>query len=60
MGYRTIVLATDIAHSLADAFEIELEPEPAEIAPNLRAQEPTSTSTSVATGGRRGEPVLPI
>jgi len=39
-GYRTIVLSTDIAHSLADAFEIELGPEPREIAPNLWAQEP--------------------
>jgi arsenite-transporting ATPase len=39
-GYRTIVLSTDIAHSLADAFEIELGPEPVEIAPKLWAQEP--------------------
>jgi arsenite-transporting ATPase len=39
-GYRTIVLSTDIAHSLADAFEIELGPEPKELAPNLWAQEP--------------------
>ena len=34
------MLSTDIAHSLADAFEIELGPEPTEIAPNLWAQEP--------------------
>ena len=39
-GYRTIVLSTDIAHSLADAFDVPLGPEPAEIAPNLWAQEP--------------------
>src|SRR5260221_3449384 len=39
-GYKTIVLSTDIAHSLADAFEIPLGPEPTEIAPNLWAQEP--------------------
>src|SRR5258707_5004591 len=39
-GYRTMVLSTDIAHSLADAFEIPLGPEPTEIAPNLWAQEP--------------------
>jgi arsenite-transporting ATPase len=39
-GYRTIVLSTDIAHSLADALDIKLGPEPAEIAPNLWAQEP--------------------
>ena len=39
-GYRTIVLSTDIAHSLADAFDMPLGPEPVEIAPNLWAQEP--------------------
>jgi arsenite-transporting ATPase len=39
-GYPTIVLSTDIAHSLADAFEVPLGPEPTEIAPNLWAQEP--------------------
>ena len=39
-GYRTIVLSTDIAHSLADALDVELGPEPSEIAPNLWAQEP--------------------
>ncbi len=39
-GNRTIVLSTDIAHSLGDAFDRKLGPEPAEIAPNLWAQEP--------------------
>jgi arsenite/tail-anchored protein-transporting ATPase len=39
-GYRTIVLSTDIAHSLADAFDIPLGPEPTLIAPNLWGQEP--------------------
>jgi len=38
-GYRTMVLSTDIAHSLGDAFGEELGPEPKEIAPNLWAQE---------------------
>lgn len=38
-GYRTIVLSTDIAHSLADAFARELGPEPVQIAPNLWGQE---------------------
>ena len=38
-GYRTIVMSTDIAHSLGDAFDRELGPEPLEIAPNLWAQE---------------------
>ena len=39
-GYRTIVLSTDIAHSLADAFDVPLGAEPSEIAPNLWGQEP--------------------
>ena len=39
-GYRTIVVSTDIAHSLADALDIPLGPEPRTIAPNLDAQEP--------------------
>ncbi len=38
-GYRTIVMSTDIAHSLGDAFDRELGPTPLEIAPNLWAQE---------------------
>ena len=39
LGYRTLVASTDIAHSLADALDIELTDEPTEIAPNLWAQE---------------------
>src|SRR4051794_26610052 len=39
-GLRTIVLSTDIAHSLADAFDVPLGPEPTAIAPNLDGQEP--------------------
>jgi arsenite/tail-anchored protein-transporting ATPase len=39
-GSRTIVLSTDIAHSLADSFGVPLGPEPNEIAPNLWGQEP--------------------
>ena len=39
-GYRTIVLSTDIAHSLADAFDMPLGPTPTQIAPNLVGQEP--------------------
>ena len=38
-GYRTMVLSTDIAHSLGDVFGIELGPEPVQIAPNLWGQE---------------------
>jgi arsenite/tail-anchored protein-transporting ATPase len=39
LGHRTIVLSTDLAHSLADSFDRPLAPEPVEIAPNLWAQE---------------------
>jgi arsenite-transporting ATPase len=39
-GLKTIVLSTDIAHSLADAFDVPLGPEPTSIAPNLDGQEP--------------------
>ncbi|MFK7973106.1 MAG: ArsA family ATPase [Bacteroidia bacterium] len=38
-GYRTLVMSTDPAHSLADALDLELGPEPVEIAPNLYGQE---------------------
>lgn len=38
-GYKTIVLSTDIAHSLADSFDRPLGSEPVEIAPNLWGQE---------------------
>jgi arsenite-transporting ATPase len=39
MGYRTLVLSSDPAHSLADALDVPLGPEPREIVPNLWAQE---------------------
>jgi arsenite/tail-anchored protein-transporting ATPase len=38
-GYKTLVISTDAAHSLRDAFDIELGPEPIRIMPNLYAQE---------------------
>jgi arsenite-transporting ATPase len=38
-GYRTLVMSTDPAHSLADALDLELGPEPVEISKNLYAQE---------------------
>ena len=38
-GYRTIVMSTDIAHSLSDAFDIQLGPIATAIAPNLWGQE---------------------
>jgi arsenite/tail-anchored protein-transporting ATPase len=39
LGYRTVVMSTDLAHSLADSFDRPLAPEPIELAPNLWAQE---------------------
>lgn len=39
LGYRTLVVSTDIAHSLADSLDRPLESEPVQVAPNLFAQE---------------------
>jgi len=39
MGKRTLVLSTDIAHSLADSLDIELANEPRQVVPNLWGQE---------------------
>jgi arsenite-transporting ATPase len=39
LGYRTVVLSTDPAHSLADAFGMALGPEPVAVASNLWGQE---------------------
>src|ERR687885_75875 len=39
LGYRTVVLSTDLAHSLADSLDVPLGPEPSQVAPNLWAQE---------------------
>jgi arsenite-transporting ATPase len=38
-GYKTLVISTDPAHSLADALALPLSPEPTQIAPNLWGQE---------------------
>lgn len=35
LGYRTLVLSTDPAHSLADSFDLELGHDPRQIRPNL-------------------------
>ena len=40
LGYQTIILSTDAAHSLSDSFEVSLGNEPQLIAPNLWGQEP--------------------
>jgi arsenite-transporting ATPase len=39
-GVRTLVVSTDIAHSLADALDTPVGPEPRQIAENLWAHEP--------------------
>ena len=39
LGYRTLVVSTDIAHSLADSLDMPLSGQPLELAPNLFAQE---------------------
>lgn len=38
-GYRTLVMSTDAAHSLADSFDVPLGNEPTKVADNLWAQE---------------------
>jgi arsenite-transporting ATPase len=38
-GKKTLLMSTDPAHSLADAFGVELGPDPQEVAPNLWAEE---------------------
>jgi len=38
-GYKTLVISTDPAHSLSDALDVNLGPEPTEIMPNLFGQE---------------------
>ncbi len=39
LGYRTVVVSTDAAHSLADSFDQTIGNEPIELAPNLKGQE---------------------
>lgn len=39
-GIRTLVVSTDIAHSLADALDRPVGPSPSQIGPNLWAHEP--------------------
>jgi len=39
LGYRTLVMSTDPAHSLSDAFDLPLSWEPTEITTNLSGQE---------------------
>jgi arsenite-transporting ATPase len=39
LGYRTLVVSTDTAHSLGDSLQMELGPEPINVTTNLDAQE---------------------
>ena len=39
LGYRTLVMSTDPAHSLADAFQVALGDQPTILAPSLAAQQ---------------------
>ncbi|MDP2728156.1 MAG: TRC40/GET3/ArsA family transport-energizing ATPase [Dehalococcoidia bacterium] len=39
LGYKTIIISTDVAHSLADSFEVPLGATPTSIGPNLWGQE---------------------
>lgn len=39
LGHKTLVMSTDPAHSLADALDHQLGPEPTEVLPNLYGQE---------------------
>ena len=39
LGYRTLVISTDTAHSLGDSLQSELGPEPSNVIGNLDAQE---------------------
>ena len=45
LGYKTIILSTDSAHSLADSFDLALGSEPQPIIPNLWGQEPEISHT---------------
>ena len=39
LGFKTLVISTDPAHSLGDSFDIELGPSPVKVAENLWGQE---------------------
>ena len=39
MGYKTLIMSTDPAHSLGDSFDVQLGPSPVKVSENLWAQE---------------------
>jgi arsenite-transporting ATPase len=51
LGYKTIILSTDAAHSLSDSFDLPLGNEPRLIAPNLWGQETDISQTLKAKWG---------
>jgi len=51
LGYKTIVLSTDSAHSLSDSFDMSLGDEPQLIVPNLWGQETSMSQTLRAHWG---------
>jgi arsenite-transporting ATPase len=46
MGYRTLIMSTDSAHSLSDSFDLSMRAEPSLLAHNLWGQE-TNLNTVV-------------
>lgn len=52
LGKRTLVVSTDLAHSLADCFTTSLTSEPKELAPNLWAQEVNALDEVRTTWGK--------
>src|SRR5258708_11840801 len=60
LGKRTLVVSTDLAHSLADALDTALTAEPRGIAPNLWAQEINVLDEMRAHWGRMQEYVTTV
>ncbi len=52
LGYRTLAVSTDIAHSLGDALGVDLDPDPKQLAPNLWAQEINVLAEAQRTWGK--------
>lgn len=52
LGHRTLVVSTDIAHSLADVLDVELGADASEVAPNLDAQEINVLEEARSTWGK--------
>jgi arsenite-transporting ATPase len=60
LGRRTLVVSTDLAHSLADALDTTLTAEPRQIAENLWAQEINVLDEMRAHWGRMQEYVTTV